>query len=230
MDKRDNIGSIKVINIDHETKEEILFKLASIAHICYAKDPIVPMRNDLSRNYDKQLSLVLNILKSGHHSILEHVTFTFGIEGISRNCTHQIVRHRNTAYAQQSFHYTIAESLEIPELPIEDEQTKGHVKSVVSEIHTLYKQMIAMGIPREEARHILPSGQLTRIFMTANLRQWIHFIEQRTCVRNCKEIYIVAELIKRQIESKLPFMKDFLGPTCTTQGVCKEIEKCGKVL
>ena len=46
MDKRDNIGSIKVINIDHETKEEILFKLASIAHICYAKDPIVPMRND----------------------------------------------------------------------------------------------------------------------------------------------------------------------------------------
>lgn len=221
---------IKITDINQENSDVILFKLASIAHICYAKDPIVPMRATLEQHRDRQLKLVLDILRSGHHSILEHVSLTFGIEGISRNCTHQIVRHRNTSFAQQSFHYTIAESLEIADIPIKDSQIEGHVKSVMSEVHTLYKQMIAMGVPREDARHILPGGQLTRIFMTANLRQWMYFIQQRTCARNCSEIRLVAETIKQKIISKLDFMRDYLGPTCITQGICKEIKRCGKVI
>ena len=220
--------TIKVIDFnDATTKESILYKLGCIAHVCYAKDDMEKVKENIS--LDKQLKLVLHILESGHHSILEHVSLTFGVEGISRNCTHQIVRHRNMSFAQQSFHYTIADSLDIPDIVcnnIDTIQLLQHAKTLLSEVHSVYKNLISLGMKRDDARHILPGGQLTRIYITANIRQWIYFINERTCNRNCDEIKEVATLIQNKLIVLMPFLEKYLGPDCKVKGICQEANPC----
>lgn len=220
--------TIKVIDFNNGiTSENILYKLGCIAHVCYAKDDMEKVKENISS--DKQLKLVLQILKSGHNSILEHVSLTFGVEGISRNCTHQIVRHRNMSFAQQSFHYTIADSLDIPDIvcnSIDTIQILQHAKTLLSEIHSVYKNLISLGMKRDDARHILPGGQLTRIYITANIRQWIYFINERTCNRNCDEIKEVATLIQNKLIILMPFLEKHLGPDCKVKGICQEAIPC----
>lgn len=199
------------------------------ARLCYSRVAIAQLNDAMT---DAELEkLVQKILANKHHSVLEHAVFTFGVEGVSRDFSHQMVRHRNTSYEQQSLHYIIAPDGAEVARPIGlapsgelatrwDEQLKA--------AFDLYHSMIKAGIPREEARHVLPSGIETRLIMTANLRQWMYFIRIRACVVNCHEITAVAMKIKRQLEAVLPYMRDHLGPECHTERTCHEGTKfCG---
>lgn len=221
---------IKVTGLNNISSSEILYKLACVANICYSKKDIPQTLEELKKNEEAQIRIVSNILKNGHESILEHVSLTFGIEGISRNCTHQIVRHRHMSFAQQSFHYTIADNIDIPLIYSNNSDTARiilHAKDLISEIHTVYKKLIDSGIRREEARHILPSGQLTRIWVTANVRQWKQFLFWRTCNRNCEEIKAVALIIQDKILELMPYLN--IGPSCVVNGICKETKSCGRI-
>lgn len=199
--------------------------MALAARLCYTQGQTIASV-DAGLTDAECERLVLKILSNRHLGVLEHAVFTFGVEGVSRDFSHQMVRHRNTSYDQQSLHYTLApEGFEMAQ-PIgmsEEDQTDWDL--LKERAFRLYTRLVKRGAPREEARHILPGGIQTRLIMTANLRQWLSFVEVRSCVVNCREIEVVALRVKRLLEDLMPYLKDHLGPTCWTRGVCHEGKK-----
>lgn len=198
-----------------------LQSLVFAAKLCYGKE-----QDSLSGV--EQERLIAQILTARHFSILEHAVLSFYITGISRNCTHQLVRHRHMSFAQQSLHYTIAnnESIAIGKVIKTDcaEIMQIHAKRSFE----VYKCLIEKGVPREEARHILPSGIATKILCTANLREWVHFVGIRSCMVNCEEIKNVALQVQELLTNAFPWLREYLGPACLTDGKCHEGRKsCG---
>ena len=192
------------------------------ARVCYGKEN---EHVDLSG----QVKLIEKILKARHFSILEHCVLTFYITGVSRNFTHQLVRHRHMSFAQQSLHYTITNDATIA---IGSTVAKPHadlMQTYARRAYDVYKVLIDKGVPREEARHILPSGIATKIVCTANLREWVHFVSIRSCAVNCEEIREVANQVNCLLTSAFPWLVNYLGPTCLTEVKCYEGAKsCGK--
>ena len=199
--------------------------MALSARLCYTQGcTIAQVDKNLS---DAQCEALLGkVLASRHMSVLEHAVFTFGVEGVSRNFSHQMVRHRNTSYSQQSLHYTMAgDDLEVamPAGLTDSQKARWHEVKAIA--FMTYKDLVAEGVQKEEARHLLPSGVETKLVMTGNLRQWLHFTELRTCQVNCREILVVAMKVKRLLEEAVPAVKQLLGPTCWTDGFCREGKK-----
>lgn len=202
-----------------------LRSMALAARLCYTQGMTI-------EQVDKNLSdakceeLVKKILDSHHMSVLEHATFMFGVEGVSRNFSHQLVRHRNTSYEQQSLHYTTAgDDMEVASpsgLTDLQRQRRGVIKDLCFKV---YRDEISEGVPKEEARHMLPSGIETRLVMSANLRQWLKFVQIRACVVNCHEIIVVAHKVRNLLIAEMPMLKPYLGPTCWTDGTCHEGKK-----
>lgn len=199
--------------------------MALAARLCYTTGMTI---EEVDKNLsDEQCEkLVGKVLASRHLSVLEHAVFMFGVEGVSRNFSHQMVRHRNTSYEQQSLHYTLAGDdmqVAMPAGLPDAQRARWHEVKAVA--FGAYKDLVAGGVPREEARHLLPSGVETKLVMTANLRQWLHFVQIRACVVNCQEILVVAHKVKRLLEEQMPMMRPHLGPTCWTDGTCHEGKK-----
>lgn len=182
-----------------------------------------------SEQLDKCVALLNKVLSHKHMSILEHCSYTFAIEGISRNCSHQIVRHRHMSFAQQSLHYTPVRHYKVIQPRVITYNQKEELNDIMKKAFNLYTTMIANGIDKEDARQVLPSGIETKIICTANLRQWLQFISVRACNVNCFEIKKVALGIWQIIVKDMPFLASYLGPTCATEGVCNEGKKyCGR--
>lgn len=199
--------------------------MALAARLCYTKGMTIE-QVDQGLTDEKCMELFQKVLASRHMSVLEHSYFMFGVEGVSRNFSHQMVRHRNTSYEQQSLHYTMAdESMEVAApagMTPKQVARRAALKSVAFQV---YKDEVAEGVPREEARHNLPSGLETKLVMSANLRQWLHFVTIRSCVVNCQEILVVAHKVKKLLQGVIPELKPHLGPTCWTDGTCHEGKK-----
>ncbi len=197
-----------------------LQSLTFAAKLCYGKE-----QDCLS--VAEQEQLIKKILMARHFSILEHAVLSFYITGISRNCTHQLVRHRHMSFAQQSLHYTIAndESIAIGEVVKADcaEVMQIHAKRSME----VYKCLIEKGVPREEARHILPSGIATKIVCTANLREWVHFVGIRSCEVNCEEIRNIALRVQALLTNAFPWLLEYLGPACFTDKCHEGRKSCG---
>lgn len=176
----------------------------------------------------EDMDLLRRILTAGHWSILEHASAAFYISGVSRNFTHQLVRHRHMSFAQQSFHYTVATDKDIPLAPGLPQGTEDLMEHAFKTAFQAYAELLRIGVPRQEARHVLPSGIGTRIVATANLREWVQFVQTRTCSVNCFEIAHVAILIRHALSTALPYLSAYLGPKCML-GPCPEgARSCGK--
>ncbi len=175
----------------------------------------------------KMQKLISGVIESGHGSTIEHVVFTFGISGVSRTLSHQLVRHRaGVAFDQQSQRYvkfkgaatmlpaTIAEGP--PELLERyEEQVDGALD--------LYGEMVAAGIPGEDARFVFPNATRTNLVMTANLRALIHMSGLRLCTMAQWEIRRLFQLIRHEVFSVSPFLGSFLAPKCVPLGYCDEM-------
>lgn len=195
-------------------------------------------------------------LASGHESVLEHATFTFAIEGISRACSHQLVRHRMASYSQQSqryvkmdgFDYVVPESIQkaITNIqlgyvdkydPDEDAMVESPNYVRINEIYSdaldmigdIYEQMIKAGIPEEDARYILPNACKTNIVVTMNARELRHFFSLRCCERAQWEIKQVAEMMLALVREVAPTLFENAGPRCKQMGFCPEKRGCGKM-
>lgn len=199
--------------------------MALAARLCYVQGMTIE-QVDKGLTDEACEKLLGKVLASRHMSVLEHAVFTFGVEGVSRNFSHQMVRHRNTSYEQQSLHYTLAgDDMEIAQPAGLSDAHRKAWEAIKIETFQTYKELVSEGVPREEARHLLPSGIETKMVMTANLRQWLHFVQIRACVVNCQEIIVVAHKVKKLIEAEIPMMRPHLGPTCWTDGTCNEGKK-----
>lgn len=199
--------------------------IALSARLCYTQGMGIEKLNDKLSD-ETCLKLVKKIISNKHHSCLEHAVFTFGVEGVSRNFSHQTVRHRNTSYEQQSLHYTVAgEDYEMAMPTVISAENKGRWLDLKQKVWELYADCIADGTPKEDARHILPSGIETKLLMTGNVRQWLHYVKIRSCIVNCQEIVVVAHKIKNLLQEIMPVLEPELGPTCHTDNVCFEGDK-----
>lgn len=200
----------------------MLDTLAFAAKICYG-------REEETLDDKEKAALLTRVLNTKHFSILEHASASFYITGVSRNFTHQLVRHRHMSFAQQSLHYTVAKDKSIASPKHLNPEQQKLWDTACNITWMTYTGLVSSGIPKEDARHILPSGIATRIVATANLREWVQFINIRACYVNCDEVRIVARQIRDIFAEKLPFMSKYLGPTCFTEHVCNEgIKCCGK--
>ncbi len=178
------------------------------------------------REEDIERILGAVILKN-HHSVLEHVNFTFAISGVSRVLTHQLVRHRIASYSQLSQQRTDSSRLQFtipPEIQQHPELAEEY-QSTMMRCQELYKRLVQCGISRGSARYILPSGFNTRIVTTMNARSLFNLLAQRECEAEEWEFREVAHLMHAKLMKVAPGIFQFAGPPCETQGFCPEGEK-----
>lgn len=146
---------------------------------------------------------VTNCYALGHLSVFEHATVTMRIEGISRACSHQLVRHRMASYVQQSQRYTEVDDngfwYVVP--PSVESRISEYIefRHAMQDAYDRYKQAIKDGVPREDARYMLPEATKTTITMTVNVRELFHFFDLRMDEHAQWEIRELAECMYEEV-------------------------------
>jgi thymidylate synthase (FAD) len=203
--------------------------VAAAAQLCYSASSISQI---LERGRSKKKALLEKIVSAGHFSVLEHVTFTFGVEGISRACSHQLVRHRLASFSQQSQRYvSVAEKFGsvTPESISSHPDFRSRYADFINKTQVFYQEMVEAGIPAEDARFVLPNAVGTKLVMTMNARELHHFFRLRCCYRAQWEIREVALEMLRQARREAPLLFANAGPGCLT-GDCPEgAMSCGRM-
>jgi thymidylate synthase (FAD) len=203
--------------------------VAAAARLCYSPAGIADI---LERISPKQVARLLKQLQeNGHDSPVEHVSFTFGIEGVSRALTHQLVRHRIASYSQQSQRYVKMGGFEAvtPPTVAQNPEALATYNQVIKEIETAYNKLLTAGIPAEDARFVLPNACETKIVVTMNARSLLHFFEIRTCMRAQWEIRQLALEMRQLVREVAPLLFQLSGPSCETRGYCREGKmSCGR--
>jgi len=197
---------------------------------CYselAPDDIFERAVDGRIPIEKQRELIGRVIESGHGSTIEHVVFTFGITGVSRTLSHQLVRHRiGVSFDQQSQRYVAFKkgaSTMLPATIAEAEpDLRQRYEEQVEGALELYDEMQQAGIPGEDARFVFPNATRTNLVMTANLRALIHMSGLRLCTMAQWEIRRLFQLIRHEVFSVSPFLGSFLAPKCVALGYCDE--------
>uniref|UniRef100_A0A7C3WGH4 Flavin-dependent thymidylate synthase n=1 Tax=Fundidesulfovibrio putealis TaxID=270496 RepID=A0A7C3WGH4_9BACT len=195
------------------------------------------LAGEISR--EKQAEFVANVISSGHVSPVEHVSFTFAVEGVSRALTHQLVRHRIASYSQQSQRYVDASCFDfilppaiarIPEAREKYEAFMAHVGETYRDLKAILEEHGRAGKAKEDARFVLPQAAETRIVVTMNCRSLFNFFEHRCCSRAQWEIRALADKMLTLCRYVLPEVFAVAGARCERLGYCPEGEKfcCGK--
>lgn len=167
--------------------------------------------------------LLSKVISSGHHSVVEHVSFTFAVEGVSRACTHQLVRHRIASYSQQSQrHVPVGETeFVIPPKILANPDLKKAFKESLNQSFEAYRKLIYSGVPIEDARYLLPQASKSRLIFTMNARELWHFFELRCCEKAQWEIRTLAFLALKKVKEIAPNLFQKAGPKCF-HGSCSE--------
>lgn len=206
--------------------------VAIAARLCYSNKTIEELKQELSEDVEKQRKIIQRVVNDGHHSPLEHASFTFGIENMTRACLAQITRHRLAAFSVRSQRYCDMGGFSSKEL--------YYPKNVDKEIETLYdevynqaisgyKTLVASGEAKEEARMVLPNGFPTSMVMSMNAREIRHVLGLRMCVHAQREIREIATQMRDLVVEKAPIIFENLGANCQQLGYCPEKSRgCGK--
>ena len=197
---------------------------------CYSElEPDEIFRRAVDGQIDpaKQQKLIQGVIESGHGSTIEHIVFTFGISGVSRTLSHQLVRHRaGVAFDQQSQRYVTfkgASTMLPTSLAEADPALRERYEDQIEGSLELYGEMVAAGIPGEDARFVFPNATRTNLVMTTNLRALIHMSGLRLCTMAQWEIRRLFQLIRHEIFAVSPFLGSFLAPKCVALGYCDEM-------
>ncbi|HEY0443536.1 MAG TPA: FAD-dependent thymidylate synthase [Candidatus Limnocylindrales bacterium] len=175
----------------------------------------------------KMQKLISGVIESGHGSTIEHVVFSFGISGVSRTLSHQLVRHRaGVAFDQQSQRYVTykgASTMLPASIEDADDGIRTEYESAVAGSMSVYGDLVAAGIPAEDARFVFPNATRTNLVMTTNLRALIHMSGLRLCTMAQWEIRRLFQLIRHEVFQVSPFLGSFLAPKCVPLGYCDEM-------
>lgn len=206
------------------------------AKLCYAKVDVAALREKISAQ--DQSAFLEKIMESGHLSVLEHATFTFAVEGVSRVLLAQLTRHRIASFSVQSQRYvSLAETFSYiipPAIKALGEEAVARYQAQMDQMQAWYvewqQQLGAKGEKsNEDARFVLPNACETRLIVTMNVRELMHFFELRCCMRAQWEIRGLAEEMLRLCKQAAPMLFANAGPGCV-RGKCPEGDKsCGKM-
>ena len=196
--------------------------IATAARLCYAPVGADELMETMD---DAKVEHILDIvIAGGHFSTLEHASFTFAVEGISRTCTHQLVRHRLASYNQQSQRYVGFEKgfdYIVPASIKANDKALDLFISSMTEDKLAYQKLVEMGIPKEDARFVLPNAAESKIVITMNARELMHFFSIRCCNRAQWEIREMAWKMLELAREKAPHVFETAGPGCV-RGKCPE--------
>lgn len=187
------------------------------------------LAGEISR--DKQSDFVTRVVASGHDSPVEHVSFSFAIEGVSRALTHQLVRHRIASYSQQSQRYVDAADFDyvlppsvarIPEARARFEAFMAEAARAYGDLRGLLEAAGRGAKSNEDARFVLPNAVETKIVATMNCRSLLHFFDLRCCMRAQWEIRTLATTMRDICREELPVIFGLAGARCERLGYCPE--------
>lgn len=227
--------SLNVLLVNHTPHPERLVTAA--ARLCYSPSDVEQVLSAAGK--DDRHGFLQKLIDVGHLSPVEHVSFTFAIEGISRSCSHQLVRHRLASYSQQSQRYVGEEkgfSYVIPPAILGDKELRTHFETLMEEVQKSYRFLVeklkdrdgSIESAREDARFVLPNAAETKIIVTMNGRELLHFFSQRLCNRAQWEIRAMALAMLKLVKPLAPAIFRHAGPPCI-RGKCPEGPRtCGK--
>ena len=173
-------------------------------------------------------SSLKSAMASGHESVAEHACFTFYVSGISRVTLAQLTRHRLASYSVESQRYTeVTGEPVLPETIRNNPELNEMVSSYMNTCAKLYHHLVKSGIPKEDARYILPEGTPTMAVITMNARELRHFFSLRCCNRAQWEIRELALRMRELCLKEAPILFSDSGPGCV-KGKCPEGSRsCG---
>ena len=215
---------MKVALLQHTPEPELTIALA--ARLCYSQVDIEALKEKLSGADIK--TFLDKIMSLGHQSVLEHASFTFGVDGISRVTSHQLVRHRVASFSQQSQRYVSHKerfAVVTPPTIAENPEHSRLFEAQVAALHEAYGALVEAGVPAEDARYLLPNATETKIIITMNARELLHFFGVRCCERAQWEIRAMAVEMLRLVKPVAPTVFENAGPGCLA-GPCPEGSMC----
>ncbi|RQD72814.1 MAG: FAD-dependent thymidylate synthase [Candidatus Syntrophonatronum acetioxidans] len=245
-------SSLKVYLVNHTPRPEET--VAAAARLCYSR---VGVEEIQERMTEEEVGKFLKILVDmGHESPVEHVSFTFAAEGVSRALTHQLVRHRiGCSYSQQSQRYVKLEEFDYvipPSIKAIPEARQAFVRAM-EEDQEHYNRLVELLVDRysrevspqgklkekelkaiekraiEDARYVFPNACETKIVFTMNARALFNFFRQRCCERAQWEIRKLAVEMLKGVRAVAPVLFGKAGPACM-KGPCPEGDmSCGRV-
>lgn len=213
----------------------------SLTH--YTQDPITCIEEAASNCYNSKPSkgvIAKSCYMSGHESVFEFADFTFHISGVSRALLAQLTRHRIASFAVRSQRYCDEDGFEYvtPESIKADEEKKTIYEDIMNHCKEAYKALVDKGVPKEDARMVLPNSCCTVLEMKMNGRELMHFCNERLCSRAQWEIRNLAIEIIREIkltsievgDKELMEFTKYLVPKCEAKGfnICPEKNSCGR--
>ena len=226
-------SALHVVLLRHTPEPEEVVAMA--AKLCYSASGMEDLKQKIETK--DQEAFVERLASIGHLSPVEHISFTFGIEGISRACSHQLVRHRLASYSQQSQRY-VREQFDfiIPPSIKQDAalvQEYTQYMAAAQEHYTrMLKRLEALGYRGEtgqqDARYLLPNAAETKIVVTMNARELLHFFRVRTCNRAQWEIRAMAEEMLALARATAPTIFAKSGPGCLYAACPEGAMTCGK--
>lgn len=210
--------------------------VATSAMVCYAD-------NIEEIHVDGNTKIIDRLKSMGHMSPFEHASFTFLIDGISRTCSHQLVRHRIASYSQRSqryvteaaLRYIVPDGLRGKKCSLNGSQVDAeeYFKDVMGKAedayNTINKALGDIGEKSNEiARSLLPNATATTIMVTMNARSLFNFFSERLCMRAQGEIRDIANMMLNLVKDVAPKIFSGVGPKCVMTGECPERKPCGK--
>ncbi len=204
--------------------------VATAAHLCYSPSGIEELQTGLD---DSDVARLVRLIRDlGHLSPFEHAHMVVGIEGLSRVTSHQLVRSRIASYSQQSQRYIDQRGFEYVTPPSirKHEHLAARFARHMDTSRDLYRDLRDAGVPREDARFVLPAAASSNIVMSKNARAWLEWIALRACNRSQWEIRMLAHRIQRRLREVAPLTFEMSGPPCISQGLCREGKmSCGRI-
>ena len=175
--------------------------VAKAARLCYFKAGICELKEEMTN--DKCENMINKLREMGHWSPFEHVSFTFYIEGISRACSHQLVRHRTFKFSQQSQRYVSANNFEYI-IPESLENTKEYEKFMKTTFK-FYDYLVEVeNLKKEDARFVLPNACTTQLMVTCDARNLWHFFDLRRTKEAQWEIRNLANEMYKLVSEVAP--------------------------
>jgi len=221
-------AELRVTLLTHTPEPERV--VAAAGRLCYSPSTAAELKETMT--YEQVEKLVKQLARSGHLSTFEHASFTFGIDGISRACSHQLVRHRLASYSQQSQRYvrfTDNEGFIVPPDIVKNPEAVSIFGQAIEMALAAYNALLKTGMSEEDARFVLPNAAETRIVVTMNARELRHFFCIRCCRRAQWEINALAWQMLFLARETAPLLFLKAGPDCL-HGKCHEGKMyCGKV-
>ena len=212
--------ALKVVLLSHSPEPERA--VATAARNCYSPRDIETINENWTEAEVKKM--VARVRDAGHLSTFEHTMFTFGVSGVSRVLTHQLVRHRHMSFEQKSQRYIKVkgqfEYITPPSISARPE-IKAKYDALMARISEFYAEALGAGAPAEDARFALPNAAETQIVITANARALLDFFTLRTCNNAQWEIRELAFAMLRLAKRAAPDLFIRAGATCV-RGYCNE--------